>query len=84
VSTQEPAGRIVGVQVAEDEPAPVEEDDERVRPSALFGGVVPRGERAAGAVDEQISHSSHGNRRAVRHGDLATEGLAGFGWREGL
>jgi hypothetical protein len=58
----------------------VEEDDEWVWPSALFGSVVAGTKRAGGAVYQQISHSAHRNRRAVRHGYLATEGLAGFDW----
>jgi hypothetical protein len=74
----------VGVQIAEDEPATVEVDHERVRPSVLFGSVVPRGEWPGGAFDEQIPHGTYGGRRAVRHGDPARVRLAGFDEGEGF
>jgi hypothetical protein len=74
----------VGVQVAEDEPAAVEVDYERMRPFALFGSVVPRGERPGGAFDEQTPHGAYGSRRAVGHGDPAPVRLAGFDQGEGL
>ena len=74
----------MGVQIAEDEPATVEVDHERMRPSVLFGSVVPRGEWPRGAFDEQIPHGTYGGRRAVGYGDPAPVRLAGFDEGEGF
>ncbi len=43
VAAEQTAGRIVGVQVPDDEPAPVEEHDQRMRPPGLLRRVMPRG-----------------------------------------
>jgi hypothetical protein len=79
---EELAWCVVGVELAEDESATVEEDDERVGASGFFRGVVPCGERPGGAIDDQIPHGACGSRWAVQHGELASVGVAGFGWRE--
>ena len=74
----------MGVQVAEDESATVEEDDEWVRPSAFFGGVVPRGDWPVGPVDDQIPHSTNGGRPANVQAYPAPVRLACLGRGEGL
>ena len=74
----------MGVQVAEDEPAAVEKDDEGVRTAGFRRGVEPRGESPGGAVYRQIPHGAHADRGTVGDGDLAAVRLTRIGRREGL
>ena len=74
----------MGLEFTEDESTAVEEDHERVWPSALFWGIVSRDEWPDGAVNYQIPHDAYRGRWATRYRDLATEGLACFGCRESL
>ena len=80
---EEPARRVVGVQIAHDEPATVEKQDQGSFMLAFFcRRVESGGERPRGAVYREVPHGPHRSRRSVRHGDLGPERRPRLGRRK--
>ncbi|MNS44818.1 hypothetical protein D3C72_772690 [compost metagenome] len=79
LAAEQPAGGVVGVQVAEHEAAAVEKDHQRVRAAWGVRHVVARAKRPRGALDGELAHGRNRDRRPGVDERVAAHARAGGG-----